>query len=432
MEQFDTADKSVCGALESNLTQKPLQPYSELVCDFLDAFSHALRHDYEAKQYPDVMTFAFWARKGSIQQKKEDYIRRFGDQRRLGKGTVFHIAPSNVPVNCMFTYAFGLLAGNANIVRVPSKDFPQVSCMLRVLDEVLKKEAFSVIKEMTSFVCYERTDEKYTRRYSAMCDMRVIWGGDDTIREIRKVELPPRSTEITFADRYSFGILDVGILLEMSDDEMKSLAEGFYNDTYLMDQNACSTPHLICFKKSGEKLNNEAVKEAKERFWTYVATIAAKYELADVKASDKYTDLCEKLMYVSKEGSNDSENAKEMAGCDYHFFNGKMIADVTRYDNLLYVCELSELPKDTALQCRGRYGMFFEYTFEAFDELSVLSDTRVQTCAVYGVDEDEMRRYIAEHGFRGIDRVVSFGKTLDIDTIWDGYDLINTMSRVIG
>ena len=427
----------ICGA--SQVNRHSLLPYSDIVCDFLTAYSSALRKDTEAKRYSDVMTFAFWARKSNIWKKKDDYIKRYSNQRRIGKGIIFHIAPSNVPVNCMFTYAFGLLAGNSNIVRVPSRDFPQVNCMLRILNKVLEEEVFSDIRKMTSFVRYDRTEMEYTEQYSSICDMRVIWGGDDTIKEIRRIELPCRSTEISFADRYSFGIVDVETILKMSDKELKALAEGFYNDTYLMDQNACSTPHLICFRVvagqvSGEYVDDDAyhnILKAKERFWTNIADVASKYDFADIKVSDKYTFLCEKVMDGVREYGDNSEN-NDTEELKPFIFNGDFIKDIIRFDNILYVCQLSELPKDVAISCRGRYGMFFEYTFDSLEELSMLFNTKVQTCAVFGVEEDEIRDYVMEHGLCGIDRVVPFGKTLDIDTIWDGYDLINCMSRVIG
>ena len=393
----------ICGS--DKLNNKTLPPYSDMVCDFLDAFSAALRNDPEAKSYPDVMTFAFWARTGSIQKKKEDFLRRFEGQMRIGKGTVFHIAPSNVPVNCMFTYAFGLLAGNSNIVRIPTKEFPQVQCMCRVLDGLFGNSAFSEIKEMTLIVSYDRSEREYTENYSKKCDMRVIWGGDDTIRDIRSVLLPPRSTEITFADRYSFGVIDADAVDRASDEELRKLAEAFYNDTYLMDQNACSAPHLICWKKTS--VTNEVMQNTQKRFWDSIYSVAQKYDLADIKASDKYTDLCDKVMR-------------------------RTVSDVERYDNLLYVCKLSQLPQDVVMSCRGRYGMFFEYEFSDWDELSVLSDTRVQTCAVFGVDPEEVAGFITDNNIQGIDRIVPFGKTLEIDTVWDGYDLIGSMSRVIG
>lgn len=34
-------------------------------------------------------------------------------------------------------------------------------------------------------------------------------------------------------------------------------------------------------------------------------------------------------------------------------------------------------------------------------------------------------------GVKGIDRVVPIGKTMDFDLIWDGYDLVEQMSRIV-
>ena len=87
--------------------KKPLAPYSEQVCEFLGELSKRIQKDKEAKQYPDVLSFAFFCRSGNIKRLKTE----FEDGRvRLGKGNVFHIAPSNIPINFAFTYVFGLLA----------------------------------------------------------------------------------------------------------------------------------------------------------------------------------------------------------------------------------------------------------------------------------------------------------------------------------
>ena len=394
----------ICG--DELISRRSLPPFSDLVCNFLDAYSIELRNDASAKQYPDVMSFAFWARKGNIRKKKIAYEELSGKVKRLGRGVVFHISPSNVPVNCMFTYAFGLLAGNSNIVRIPSKEFPQIECMLNVLRRLIEKDSFSVIKKMTAFVRYDRDDILCTERYSSLCDVRVIWGGDDTIKAIRKVDIPARSIEVTFADRYSFAIVDSQYVIAMTDKEIIDTAKAFYNDTYLMDQNACSTPHLICFKNSAD------VNIAKEKFWRAVANIAMRYNPEDIKVSDKYVSLCEKIMKIDDQNSLDIESVK-------------------RIGNYLYVCELSKLPLNTVRECRGKYGLFFEYTFDTFDELEVLSDTCVQTCIVCGIDKETVRDYIISHGMSGVDRVVGFGQALDIDTVWDGYDLMDIMTRII-
>lgn len=394
--------KILCG--RDSVAKAPLRPYDDLVCDFLDAWSRELRKDNEAVKYADLQTFAFWIRKSSVQKKKLDHESRNRGRILLGRGTVFHIAPSNVPVNCLYTYVFGLLAGNSNIVRVPSKPFPQVECACRVLQGLMESERFSVLAEKTCFVRYER-DAEITAEFTSRCNSRVIWGGDRTISEVRKAVLPPRSNELTFADRYSIGILSLKALKEITTESLKSLAGAFYNDTYLMDQNACSSPHVILWMREKD-MTDETAAKVQERFWDAVAETAAKYDLKDIKASGKYSLLCDSIMDL---------------GC---------LSACQRYDNLLYVCTLEELPEELT-GCRGKFGLFFQTQVSGWNWLEKMSDEKIQTCACYGMDQEQIRRQIVEKQVCGIDRIVPFGKTLDMDVIWDGYDIIEQLNRVI-
>lgn len=376
-----------------------LAPYDEHICDFLNDWSALLRSDAEAKTYPDVMSFSFWCRKGNILQLKEAYEKREPGC-RIGRGMVFHIAPSNVAVNAAFTYVFGLLAGNANVVRVSSKQHPQIICLCRALSQVLHRREYQDILQITSFVTYDR-DEDYTASYSAGCDARVIWGGDDTIQTVRRIPIPVRAVEMTFADRYSFGILDGRYLKTLDDAGWRSLAHGFYNDTYLMDQNACSTPHLLFWL--------QADSEIKEKFWQMVYEQAVQYDLSDQKVSDKYTQLNEiSVLYPE-------------------------ITKITRYENYLYVIDLvrEKMSKDASLCYRGKFGMFFQTDLYTLDELPDFLDNRVQTCAVAGINPQKMKDIIFKRKCFGIDRIVPFGKTLDIGVVWDGYDMIQQLSRGI-
>ena len=56
----------------------------------------------------------------------------------IGHGIIFHIAPSNVPVNFAYSLVAGLLSGNINIVRVPSKNFDQVQIIADAINEIEK------------------------------------------------------------------------------------------------------------------------------------------------------------------------------------------------------------------------------------------------------------------------------------------------------
>lgn len=372
-------------------------PFDENICDFLDEFSKEIRMDVEAKQYPDILTFAFWIRKANILKLKEQYKE---NQFRLGKGLVFHIAPSNVPINFAYTFVFGLLSGNSNVVKASSKYFKQTEILCRIMRTISLIEKYQWVEEQNAIVLYERELMELTEYYSKECDVRIIWGGDKTIQEIRKASLQPRSTEITFSDRYSFGIVSAEAILATDVSGLQKLANAFYNDTYLMDQNACSSPHCIFWL--GEK---SQIEKASKIFWESIYQQAKNYLMEEIKVSEKYTIACE----VSAKG---------------------YLSSIKKYDNLLYVAKLKKIPNDIS-DLRGRFGLFFEYNIDSIDELVDCISKKVQTCAVYGVERKKIATWIKDNGIVGIDRIVPFGDTLDIGLIWDGYDVIRSLSRCV-
>lgn len=383
----------------------PLPIYSDIVCEFLDQLSKELRKDAETKKYPDILTFAFWCRKANITRMKSEYQSHY---LRLGRGVAFHIAPSNVPINFAFSLAFGMLAGNGNIVRVSEKNFPQIEIVCNSIGRLLEQSKFRVLKMQTQIISYGHVKE-INAYYSAKCDVRVIWGGDATIYEIRKSPIKTRCTEITFADRFSFAIFDERALEMLEEKELLRLAEKFYNDTYLMDQNACSSPHLILWRNQGSAevmLEHQTLLRGRERFWKALYRIAEKYDLPEKKVLDKFTIICEKSTQI------------------------KEIESVHRYGNLLYVTELSLLPKDID-ELRGKFGLFYECELNNYQELCARISPKVQTCVVYGIDKEELLRVFVDNHITGIDRIVSVGEAMDIGVYWDGYDVIGSLSREI-
>ena len=379
----------------SNVNNTPLRPFEPMVLDCLGEISSAILKSPVGRQFPDLTAFAFYIRKANLQKLT---LNLNSDEIRLGRGLCFHIAPANIPINFAFTWVFSLLAGNANIVRLPSKDFPQVDALLGIINATLEK--YPALKERNAFVKYPRTDNETTAAYCQMADCRMIWGGDRTIAAIKVLPTKPRCVDITFADRYSVAIINAEAILKADDDQIARLAQDFYNDTYLMDQNACSSPQVILWEGG-------SVEKAKERFWDAVYELAArKYVLQDAVAVDKYTLFCEEAV----------GNAN--------------IESVTRKGNLLYLVELKALPSDIIAH-RGRAGFFFEYSLTNREELFNVVTEKFQTITQFGIDADVLRRQIVELGLRGIDRIVPIGQAMNIGTVWDGYDLIRMLSRNI-
>ena len=378
----------------SNVNNTPLRPFEPMVLDCLGEIATAILQSPVGRQFPDLTAFAFYIRRANLQKLA---LNLNPDEIRTGRGLCFHIAPANIPVNFAFTWVFSLLAGNANVVRLPSKDFPQVDALLAIISTVLDK--YPELKARNAFVKYPRTDNETTAAYCQMADCRMIWGGDRTIASIKALPTMPRCVDICFADRYSVALIDADAVMSADEAQMARLAEGFYNDTYLMDQNACSSPQVILWEHDS--------LEAREKFWEAVETLARKkYVLQDAVAVDKYTFFCEE--------SVGNENIKSFI----------------HKGNLLYRVELMTLSPDIVSH-RGKAGFFFEYALGSRQELFSVITEKFQTITQFGIDATELAQQIAAAHLRGVDRVVPIGKAMDIGVLWDGHDLIRELSRCV-
>ncbi|PDS95826.1 acyl-CoA reductase [Rhizobium sp. S9] len=387
----------VGGALNT-LECKPLAPYSTQAMEFMAALSKALLALPAARQYPDIAAFGYWCRAANLAK----LAREFGTQYpRIGRGLVLHIAPANVPVNFAFSFAFGLLAGNANIVRIPERDFPQVEIICDEIARLFALPVHSRLAAMNRLIKYPRDDE-ITGALSVHCQARMLWGGDSTIAHLRKLPAHPRSVDIAFADRYSFCLMQAEAVLRADERAIAELARGFFNDVFLLDQNACSSPHLVIWQG-----DEEQAAKAQDRFWPTMASyLQQRYEIAPIYAVDKFVNLC-----------RTADRLPQASGS-------------TRHDNLIYRVSLDALPSDIERH-RGQYGFFYEYVTADLGCLAGIVGERYQTLTSFGIDRDALVRFIIDEGLTGIDRVVPVGRALDMGAIWDGYNLVQELSRIV-
>ena len=134
--------------VELMATLRPLAPFESRIVDMLNILSQSLLKDRVTRLYPDVATFAFFCRKANLLKLQKEYLPN--DSVRLGRGMVFHIAPSNVPINFGYSLVTGLLSGNVNIVRISSKPFPQVDLIIKHLKQIAA--AHPIAKERIAIV----------------------------------------------------------------------------------------------------------------------------------------------------------------------------------------------------------------------------------------------------------------------------------------
>ena len=99
-------------------------------------------------------------------------------------------------------------------------------------------------------------------------------------------------------------------------------------------------------------------------------------------------------------------------------------------DNLLWRVHVDELQSNID-EFRCNSGYFAEYYAEDLKEIEGIINKKYQTLAYYGFANKDLKNRIKELMPHGIDRIVPIGKTMDFSLIWDGYDLINKLSRTI-
>lgn len=385
----------LCGSaqvIEDSGDTPVLPACSEQALSFFDALSRTLMSSKEARGYPDVIAWAFWIRRASLGKLAS----RFSQDGciRLGRGMALHIAPSNVPVNFAVSMTSSLLAGNITAVRVPEKRFEQVRIICEAMNGLLGGE-FSCMKPYVAVMRYGH-DAEVNACLSSICDLRVVWGGDATVAAFRSIPLPPRAIEMDFPDRHSLCVIDSDEYLRM---DQRKVAALFYTDTYYSDQNACSSPRAVIWL-------GESSEEAKERFYGALHELVLKrYQMQAIQAVDKLNAFCELAAAGFKPRRAGHDNTLwRVEGC--------------RADARLMDFKLGG-------------GYFLDIDASSLEDALPLMGKRCQTVSCIGIDPAAVARMAAAHGARGVDRVVAAGHTMDLSFIWDGFGMVEAMSRII-
>ena len=377
-----------------NMPHVPVLPvFSDLAVSFLSDLSKSILGEKKIRTYKDVMGYAYWIRRASIVQYKENITRL---NEKMGRGVAYHIAPSNIPVQFAVSMVPAFLAGNACIIRVSNREFEQVN----IICDKMKNLFCGQYRHLAKYFCIIRYDhdDAITEWLSSFCDVRIIWGGNGTIRSIRRFPIPVRAAELTFADRYSLAIIDSDALMET---DIRKVIEGFWLDTYFVDQNACSSPRIVIW--TGGK-----IKEARKIFWDSLhAKAEEEYQMSPGNTIDRFLAFAQLSM---------SMDGIRLESKDNYIFR-----------------VLVDKPNPEIMDYKAGGGYFFEYFCKELEEIiSLLNDKSCQTVALFGVNPAQIRKMIFQYGLKGVDRIVRLGSTTAPGLDWDGYSLIDAMSRIVG
>ena len=380
-----------------------LKPFDVRTLDFLDALSKSILADKTYNRRPEIAALGFWLRKSQLTKmfQEQEHLLNDPQYKVAPLGKVFHICPANVDTMFIYSMVVALLMGNRNVLRISKRmDAPHVLGLFEKLNLLISTQKFTLFKDYINIVSYDHNEDISTYLSSAS-NVRLIWGGDSTIKTFQSFGKAPRTKDIVFADRISIMILNAESVLSCEGKAWQELLRNFYNDAYTFDQMGCSSPQSIYFLGSpkGCELARKKLSFGLEEFILneYESDISS---LASLKLNRMVDDA----------------------------LNGNILTHTG--NNLFRLLELSESGDSSSLHgCGGGY--FYYRDCEEIAELKVLKVPKVQTISYFGLAEDS-KRHLEDLAFgEGIDRIVKVGHALSFHYIWDGYNLFQELCRKV-
>lgn len=376
-------------------------PFHPVLIEFCEVLSEALFQIKPKKEYPDYIALAFWLRKSHLQQLQEDFkSKSSSDKLLVPRGLVFHIPPANIDVMLVYSWICSLIMGNGNIIRLPSTKTPRAGKLIDTIQKVLCEERFRSIRQMTCFLRYGH-EEAYTAWISLHVNSRIIWGGDETIANIRKIPLQPYAKDLAFPDRFSFGVIQADAYLKASQEDKATLAINSFNDIYWFDQSACSSPRLIFWV--GDK---HSIQDASKTFYKLLQkTIEQRhYEISFGGVLLKQTYMYDQALTLP-------------------------IQSIDRLSNELCILVLDKTDPRCRFHC-GQ-GILYDVPISNLEEMISFVTPHDQTLTTYGFSSEDLQKLALHLKGRGITRIVPFGQALNFDPVWDGQDIFAELTQHI-
>jgi hypothetical protein len=391
-EELETVLKAASGI-------RPLAPFDPVLVDFVNDFAKSILLDRAARTFPELIVLANFFKASNV-AKLRQVLHASSSAQILARGIVFHIAPSNVDSVFLYSSLLSLLCGNVNLIRISRDSGDQMNFVLEKLSRLLVDERPALANRF--FVLTYQHSDAVTSLISSYCHLRVVWGGDETVKKIRLLPLRPTAAELCFPDRFSAAMLRADSVLACDESALEQLATRFFNDTIWFAQQACSSPRLVAWIGSPD-----SCAAGRERFWkAFEAQLKGKsFENSAGMAMDRLVTAC-------------------LVATDPLHRETSALPFPTR---ILLASE----PLAGIKHAHCGNGLFYEQTFATVpDFFQTLSD-REQTLSVFGVEAPEMTEYLRLLPMRTLDRVTKIGQALDFGHVWDGYNLLNAFTRQV-
>jgi hypothetical protein len=260
----------------------------------------------------------------------------------------------------------------------------------------------AVLTDRVSFISFPSERQDLHEAMAKSVDGAMIWGGRESVMNVRSLPFPPWARLASFGPRISAAMLDAGAWTDS--DRRRQWCQRIARDTWQFDQQACSSPQVLFMEHSQQADPQDLLQSLAEAF-DVENRLHPRASLTPNLASSIIRARAQWLL-------DDQTHKAIMApngGPDWTLLFGRS----------------SVLPDPT----QGRTLTVLEVD----DLLTPLSffDGQVQTLGL-GMHDGNLEERVAERAARrGVDRIVKLGRMHVFESPWDGQDLVAPMTRIV-
>ncbi|NQZ22287.1 MAG: hypothetical protein HRT53_09545 [Colwellia sp.] len=345
------------------------------------------------RREPSIVAAGYWLRKKHLLTIKQQYH----DRCNTAKGVAFHIAPGNVDTLFFYSIVVSVLSGNQTILRISNKLTQETQFFIELLADFFNDhKKHDAVYALIHIIQYQHdTDHGHdiTLRLSLFADARVIWGGDAAVAEISEIPQKIDANNITFPDRYSVAVIHLE-----NDSEIGNAVNQLITDIKPFYQQACSSPKVIYWLDTAQQLQ--------EKFWLLFIEKTTK------QLSLSTSDLISQLVYLQR-----------LPLLLNHPVKNKL--NVEKY-NELHKVDVEFITLDAI---KAHCGLWTLLSLQITTLADIKLFSHCQTVTTSGIDVSIIEQWqqsakLAETA----KRFVPAGQALTFSHIWDGIDLIDSLT----
>ncbi len=379
----------------NSIRSRPARPFSADRLDVVASVSNLLLE--RRKQYlPAISHFAFFTRHFALRKLASSFADRLPPSAHArARGLAFHLPPQNVETVFLYSWLLSYISGNANVVRLPRQISAEMRDILNMFMVAMEKSG-----DATQLFIHYPSDSGLGKGISALSDVRIVWGGDAKVETFAPLPLRKGGKSIWFGDRFSLCVMSGAAIAALDDAGLSDIAHHMFNDVFVFDQMACSSPQIIYV------VGNKA-----DHLSSLSRLLAKVSEVAGLKGQVPAAGH-QIVKMVEAFSSAVREHSESIVWRDAHL-TSTLVQATPRYEQRVG-------------------GGFLQTAFlQELNEITELIAEHDQTIAHFGFSTEEIKAAAdLQVGF-GASRWVPVGAALDFDAVWDGYDLPFEFTRIV-